>query len=62
MEKRKASHPQLVAAQLQAIWADADALEYIQYIQDAVECKHNDGITAGIRYLLMLPSKVFGGN
>ena len=40
--------PQLVAAQLQAIWADAmaDALEYIR--QHAVKRKHSDSIAAGI--------------
>ena len=53
--------PQLVAAQLQAIWADAVA-NAPEYIRDAVKRKHHDSITAGIQHLLMLVSEVLGDN
>ena len=58
---RKGRVPQLVAAQLQGIWADAlaDALEYIRH---AVKRRHHDSIAAGIQHLLMLASEVLGDN
>ena len=50
---------QPVAAQLQAIWADAVA-EALEYIRNAAKRRHHDGIAAGIHYLVMLASEVLG--
>ena len=58
---RRVRVPQLVAAQLQGIWADAVA-DALEYIRDAVKCRHHDSIAAGIQNLLMLASEVLGDN
>ena len=48
---------QLVAVQLQAIWADAVA-NTLEYIRHAVKRRHHGNITAGIKDLLRLASEV----
>ena len=53
--------PQLVAAQLQGIWADAVA-DALEYTRGAVKCRHHDSIAAGIQHLLLLASEVLGDN
>ena len=53
--------PQLVAAQVQAILANAVA-DALEYISDAVKRKHHNSIAAGIQHLLMLASEVLGDN
>ena len=58
---RRVRVPQLVAAQLQDIWADAVA-DALEYIRDAVKRRHHDSIAAGIQHLPMLASEVLGDN
>ena len=53
--------PQRVAAQLQAIWADAVA-DALEHIRDAVKLRHHDRIAPCIQNLPMLASEVLGDN
>ena len=61
LQYRRFRVPQLVAAQLQGIWAGAVA-DALEYIRDAVKRRHDDSIAAGIQHLLMLASEVLGDN
>ena len=58
---RRVRVPQLLAAQLQGIWADAVA-DALEYIRDAVKRRDHDSIAARIQHLLTLASEVLGDN